>query len=221
MTPTTDQDESVKHIFGKPRESFMRRFTKRPTSKANPLRPRETENEELLRKVALKFLFEKVIPTPAATFDVETLLRIKEDNREFLYKFRGSFRTLLNTIRQKQSESEAMEELQAFSDKINADVLRLKELFGNREGDITFSDFGAVLSFDKAAKALATLGLAVAGFTVSPVFYLGVIGFASFEVAKGRREIRKGIQDTLRACEGAYIFKVRQELSAYRESGID
>lgn len=220
MTPITDKSRSSKYIFGLPA---------RPTTKPSLLKTfrdffsqqdeQKTIGHEVdIRQVALQFLFEKVLPTPSASFDLETLLKIKDDNKELLYKFRNSFRSALDEIREKQSESEVIEGLERYNDKIQADALRLKELFSEYDEDITFSDFGAVLSIDKPIKLLSTLGLTAAGITVSPLFFVGLVFFVGFEATRGRHELRKGIQKTLRECEGAYVFKLKEELSNYVNS---
>jgi hypothetical protein len=126
MFPITKSKDSGEHIFGQPisikKKTFLEKFYEK-------ISINKEEIEINKPQIALDFLIKNILPTPSSKFNIDTLLRIKDDNRELLYRFRNSFRTTAGKINQLQSEEEIYAELQQYSDKIETDNLALKDLF--------------------------------------------------------------------------------------------
>ncbi len=116
MIPLTDQNESGEYIFGLPEKQIQSKSIFETMSSWFKQSEEEGERDEYsVRQIALRFLFQKILPTPSAGFDIEALLKIKEDNRELLYNFRNSFRAVVDRINQEQSKSEVLETNKAFN----------------------------------------------------------------------------------------------------------
>ena len=224
MIPISDNENSSSHIFGQP---LLKGESKGPLNflyklfKSSNNKKLNDDNLINTRRIAVKFLVKNVLPTPSSEFDIETLLRIKEDNKKFLYKFRNSFRTTISEVRTASNKDIVLEGLQKFDDSIKADLEKIKDLFAQYEKDIQLSDMGAILSIDKPIKSLGKIGLTTAGLAISPAFFIGLVLFVGYDVIKGRNQLKKDLEKSISDCPGAYIYKLREDLSKYRNSGYN
>jgi hypothetical protein len=222
MVPITNTLSYAEHIYGLPvnqSRNFTSNFIDKVKNifigdKASELQLEETINP---RNLAINFLMKNILPTPPPDMDIEILIEIKEtdENRILFYNFRNSFHDLNDKIKDKTNKNEVISELQKFQNGIRRDVKLIEELFKRRNKDISFSDFGAVLSVNKPINLLTKLGLTTATLTVSPLFLIGLAAYIGYDILKGRHDIDSKLKDSINNCQGAYIFRLENELSKY------
>ena len=223
MVPISDQENSSDHIFGQPVKEIEAKspfqFLEKILNKENKFDEEAAGIGIHARQIAVKFLIKNVLPTPSSDFNIETLLKIKEDNKRFLYKFRNSFRTTFSIMREKKSKNEVLEELQKFSDSMKDDVSNIKELFLQYGKDIQLSDMGAILAIDKPIEACIKMGLVIGGVTITPLLFVALVLSVGYDIINGRNILKKELENSISSCAGAYVYKLEEDLSKYKGSG--